>query len=50
MDINSKEIMENKKLEEILKMVEKIRFGSITLTIQDGVVIQVDKNEKIRMR
>ncbi|ALB48060.1 MULTISPECIES: YezD family protein [Clostridium] len=50
MDINSKEIMENKKLEEILKMVEKIRFGSITLIIQDGVVIQVDKNEKIRMR
>ncbi|MBN7572872.1 MULTISPECIES: YezD family protein [Clostridium] len=50
MDINSKEIVENKKLEEILKMVEKIRFGSITLIIQDGVVIQVDKNEKIRMR
>lgn len=50
MDINSKEIMENKKLEEILKMVEKIRFGSITLIIQDGAVIQVDKNEKIRMR
>ncbi|OCA97274.1 YezD family protein [Clostridium beijerinckii] len=50
MDSNSKEIVENKKLEEILKMVEKIRFGSITLIIQDGVVIQVDKNEKIRMR
>ncbi|WP_271811593.1 YezD family protein [Clostridium beijerinckii] len=50
MNINSKEIVENKKLEEILKMVEKIRFGSITLIIQDGVVIQVDKNEKIRMR
>ena len=50
MTINSKEIIENKKLEEILRMVEKIKFGSITLIIQDGVIIQVDKNEKIRMR
>lgn len=48
--VNSKELTENKKLEEILKMVEKIRYGSITLIIQDGVIIQVDKNEKIRIR
>jgi hypothetical protein len=50
MGINSKEIIENKKLEEILKMVEEVKYGSITLIIQDGVIIQVDKNEKIRMK
>lgn len=50
MAISSKEIIENKKLQEILKMAEQIRYGSITLIIQDGVIIQVDKNEKIRMK
>lgn len=27
-----------------------IRFGTITLVIQDGRVIQIDKNEKIRLK
>ncbi len=26
-----------------------IRFGTVTLVIQDGRVIQIDKNEKIRL-
>ncbi len=26
-----------------------IRFGTVTLVVQDGRVIQVDKNEKIRL-
>lgn len=50
MGINGKEIIENRKLEEILKMVEEVKYGSITVIIQDGVIIQVDKNEKIRMK
>lgn len=50
MAVSSKEIIENKKLEEILKMINKIRYGSVTLIIQDGIIIQVDKNEKIRMK
>jgi len=27
-----------------------IRFGTVTLVIQDGRVIQIDKNEKIRLK
>ncbi|MDR3595713.1 YezD family protein [Clostridium sp.] len=50
MEISSREIIEDKKLKEIFKMIEKIKYGSITLIIQDGVIIQVDKNEKIRMK
>ncbi|MFT8349881.1 DUF2292 domain-containing protein [Clostridium saccharoperbutylacetonicum] len=50
MSINEKQIIEDKKLKEILKMIEKIKYGSVTLIIQDGVIIQVDKNEKIRMK
>lgn len=27
-----------------------IRFGTVTLVVQDGRVIQIDKNEKIRLK
>lgn len=27
-----------------------IRFGTVTLIVQDGRVIQIDKNEKIRLK
>ncbi|MDR1570910.1 MAG: YezD family protein [Clostridiales Family XIII bacterium] len=30
--------------------LSQIRYGSITLTIQDGKAIQIDKIEKIRIR
>lgn len=34
------------QLEEIL---QKMKYGSVTLVIQDGKVIQIEKNEKIRL-
>jgi hypothetical protein len=33
----------------IRKALNSIRFGTVTLVVQDGRVIQVDKNEKIRL-
>lgn len=33
-------------LEEIL---QGMKFGSITLVVQDGRIIQIEKNEKIRL-
>lgn len=44
----------NENLEVILKNIKKeiesIQFGTVTLIIQDGVVIQLEKNEKIRLK
>jgi hypothetical protein len=40
----SKENLDN--LKEMLKF---IKFGSVTLVIQDGVVVQIEKNEKVRI-
>ena len=38
---------------ELVRMLREalhtIRFGTVTLVIQDGRVIQVDKNEKFRL-
>lgn len=37
-------------LNKIKKEIESIQYGTITLVIQDGVVIQLEKNEKIRLK
>ena len=36
-----------KKIREALR---QIRYGTVTLVIQDNRVIQIDKSEKIRLR
>lgn len=32
----------------ILRYLENIKFGSVTLTIQDGRIVQIEGSEKIR--
>jgi hypothetical protein len=40
----------NKELERVVRdSLQSIRFGTVTLVVQDGRVIQVEKNEKIRI-
>ena len=40
----------NKELEHLLReALLSIRFGTVSLVVQDGRVIQVDKSEKIRI-
>jgi hypothetical protein len=40
----------NREIERVIReALTAIRFGTITLVVQDGRVIQVDKSEKIRM-
>jgi len=37
-------------LEKLVRdALKSIRYGAVTLVVQDGVVIQVDKSEKIRL-
>ncbi|MBE0502146.1 MAG: YezD family protein [Desulfuromonadales bacterium] len=30
--------------------IKEIRYGSVTLVIQDGHVVQIDKSEKVRLK
>jgi hypothetical protein len=40
----------NRDLEKLVReSLSSIRFGTVTLVVQDGRVIQVDKSEKIRL-
>lgn len=38
------------QLNNIQKIVSEIKYGSVTLIIQDGVLLQIEKNEKIRLK
>ncbi len=37
------------ELERIRKLIESVKYGSVNIIIQDGKIVQIDKNEKIRM-
>lgn len=37
------------QLQQIKEIADSIRYGSITLVFQDGILIQIEKNEKIRI-
>ena len=40
----------SRDLERLVReALASIRFGTVSLVVQDGRVIQVDKNEKIRL-
>ena len=46
--------MEHTKItrEDLLKIkafIESVRFGSVSVIIQDGKIVQIEKNEKMRL-
>lgn len=40
---------ENNYLTIVEKMVEEIRFGTISIIVQDGKVVQLEQNKKVRI-
>lgn len=45
-----RKIASNEIIANIIKLVRDIKFGQVSIIIQDGEIIQVDKVEKIRLR
>jgi hypothetical protein len=37
-------------LEEICEAIRGLKFGSVVIIVQDGVVVQIDRTEKRRLR
>ncbi len=40
----------NEDLQRLLGLLSKIAYGSVTLIIQNGKVVQIEKNEKVRLK
>lgn len=34
---------------KIKEFIEAVRFGSVTVIVQDGKIIQIEKHEKLRL-
>lgn len=47
---NKKNIVYEKDIQKVIEFIETIQFGSITLVIQDGRIVQIEKNEKVRIK
>ena len=37
-------------VENLKKMMRTMKYGSITLIVQDNIIVQIEKNEKIRLK
>ncbi len=35
---------------KIIELIEATRYGSVMVIVQDGKIVQIEKNEKIRLR
>ena len=47
---NNKAPLPPADLQKLLELVKTVKYGSITLVIQDSRVVQIDKNENIRLK
>jgi hypothetical protein len=43
------ESLTEKTYNELVHMLTSLKFGSVTLIVQNGKVIQIEKNEKLRL-
>lgn len=37
-------------LDRLIKIISTVKYGSVTLVIQEGRIIQIEKNEKLRLK
>jgi hypothetical protein len=46
----SNEVDHSSALERIAEALRGLRFGEVTIVVQDGVVVQVERTERMRIR
>lgn len=45
-----KQMLERSHLDMLEKLLNGMKYGNITIVIQDGKIIQIDKTEKYRVK
>ena len=45
-----KQPISSQQIQQIQKLAENLAYGSISIVFQDGKIVQIDKNEKIRLQ
>ncbi|MDF2987745.1 MAG: putative small protein, partial [Eubacterium sp.] len=49
-DNQSKVPISKDDIDKLYEMAKTLKYGSITLVFQDGKLIQIEKNEKVRVK
>lgn len=49
-ETEGKQVLDSSHLGTLEEMLSDLKYGSITLIIQDGKIVQIDKTEKHRMK
>ena len=50
MENQPNEISQTDYLNVVKQMVEEIKFGTISISVQDGKVVQIEQSKKIRLK
>lgn len=37
-------------MDELFKIIKTIQYGSVSLIINDGKIVQIEKNEKVKVK
>lgn len=45
-----KNSIQERDVKKIVEFLETIQYGSVTVIVQDGKILQIEKNEKIRLK
>ena len=45
-----KQALDNSHIDTLQKLLRDMKYGSVTLIVQDGKIIQIDKTEKYRIK
>jgi hypothetical protein len=48
--VNGSRLPSEDELREIAASLRGLRYGSVNIVVQDGVIIQIDRTEKKRLR
>ncbi len=46
----SREALQEHELQQIREALRGLRFGVVNIVVQDGVIVQIDRTEKRRIR
>ena len=38
------------EIKKLLQIIEMVNYGSVTIIIQDNKIVQIEKNEKLRIK
>lgn len=49
-DTEHKQVLDSPHLRALEKLLSGMKYGSITLIVQDGRIVQIDKTEKHRIK